>query len=422
MSKRLKSVVCVALCWWMPRVAWAEETPSCERVTRANLVSCALSASLTVRSEQKSEEALRGRRTAVGSVLPSNPVLALSAARREAKGTEPTATNWYATLSQELEIAGQRGARVDAADLELSAQSKTTLLRKRETAAGAWRSYFDAIAARELQVLMEDLFRASERMATVSRARAEKGLSAPLEADLAEAVSFRALQRKTEADRAVLTADANLAFLLGRDGTQAQPVDGALLPLAGIPDGGDGKDRRLEVAIAEDQQKANAARASAYRRSRVPNPTLSVFAQNDGYNERVYGLGLSFPIPLPSPVGRTFAGEIAESEALAQRAELDRQRAVRDVKLDRANAYASYRAHKQLVENLTTERVKRAKGSLRDLSTEIESGRLAVRDALLAQQTLIELLEADITERRALCFASVQVAEALGLSLEEGSR
>jgi len=421
MSKRLKVVVCAAVLLFAPRFAGAEEGRSCQRVTRANLVSCALSASLLVRSEQKNEEALRGRRTAAGSVLPSNPLLALSGAKREAKGTEPTATNWYATLSQELEIAGQRGARVDAADLELGAQSKTTLLRKRETAAQAFRLYFDSVAARELQALMDDLFRASERMATVSRARADKGLSAPLEADLAEALSFRGLQRKAEADRGLLSAEANLSSLLGRDDTQLQAVEGSLVPLV-IPDAGDEHGKRLEVAIAEDQRKANEARARAFRRSRVPNPTLSVFAQNDGYNERVYGLGLSFPIPLPSPVGRTFAGEIAESEALAQRAEINRQGVLREVKLDRVTAYASYRSHKQLVENLSAERVKRAKGSLRDLSTEIESGRLAVKDALLAQQTLIDLLEADITERRALCIASVEVAQALGLSLEEGSR
>jgi len=407
----------------IPKLSWAQEARSCERVTRSNVVSCAISASLAVRAEQRSEEALRGRRTAVGSLLPSNPVLAVSGARRAANATEPTATNWYATLSQELEIAGQRGARVDAADFELSAQEKTIRLRKRETAANALQAYFNALADREVSALMADLLRASERMATVSRARADKGLGAPVEADIAEAVSFRTLQRKVEAERSLVDSEATLSALLGSE--KPMPVDGSLTPLAGIPDGTapvDTSPKRLEVAIAEDQGKASAARASAFRRSRIPNLTLSVSAQNDGYNERVFGLGLALPIPLPSPIGRTYSGEVAESEALAERAKVEQQNVVRSVRLNRISAYASYRSHLQLVEALTVDRVKRARKSLGDLSIEIEAGRLAVKDALLAQQTLIELLEADIAERRALCIASVDVAQAMGLSLEEGAR
>jgi cobalt-zinc-cadmium efflux system outer membrane protein len=43
---------------------------------------------------------------------------------------------------------------------------------------------------------------------------------------------------------------------------------------------------------------------------------------------------------------------------------------------------------------------------------------LAVRDAVLAQQTLIELLQANVAAKRALCIASVELARAVGLRLD----
>ena len=59
---------------------------------------------------------------------------------------------------------------------------------------------------------------------------------------------------------------------------------------------------RPELLSLRQSQVALEQRTSVLRRTRVPNPTVSVFAQNDGFNESVYGGGLSFPIPLPPPV------------------------------------------------------------------------------------------------------------------------
>jgi outer membrane protein TolC len=44
-----------------------------------------------------------------------------------------------------------------------------------------------------------------------------------------------------------------------------------------------------------------------------------------------------------------------------------------------------------------------------------------VRDALVAQQALVELLQADVAARRAWCLASVDLARAAGVTLEGGT-
>ena len=70
----------------------------------------------------------------------------------------------------------------------------------------------------------------------------------------------------------------------------------------------------------------------------------------------------------------------------------------------------------------TAERTERASTSLRSLGEEVESGRLGVRDAVVAQHALIELLQADVAARRAWCLASVELARAAGVPLEGATR
>jgi len=413
-----------AACIFISRGAIAQETRDCAaQIDRENLIPCALAASLAVRAEQASLSATEARRTAAGVILPSNPVLALSGSRRSLENGAQTTLNWSAELSQELEIAGQRGARTRAAEAELAAQNRRVLLSKRDTAAAAWTAYFEAIAAQREQELANNLLQASQRMSAVARGKAEQGLIASVDADVVEAATLRVLQAKLSASRKWAVATATLSALLGRDAARpVTTVNGELAPLAGTDSSSAPNTDRPEMQLLADEQKVLNARAQTLRRARVPNPTLSVFAQNDGFDERVYGLGVALPIPLPSPIGRTNAGEIAELEALGRRVQVERARRERALGLEVATAAAELRAHRDTVAALTSPMLARAERSLVDLSDAIDTGRLSVRDALITQQALLELLQTNLSERLELCLASVRLARALGRPLEEGAR
>ncbi|HYQ01359.1 MAG TPA: TolC family protein [Polyangiaceae bacterium] len=419
-------IVASAACVLFAHGAHAQEKRACSaQVDRENLIQCALEASLATRAEEASLQATRGRRTAAGVLLPSNPVLALSGARRTLDGGAQTTLNWSAELSQELEIAGQRGARSRAADAELEAQKQRVLLSKRDTATAAWTAYFEAIAAKRERELAEKLLHVSQRMSAVARGKAERGLIATVDADVVDAATVRVLQAKLAATRRWAIATTELSALLGRDATRpVTRVDGELSPLGGaaataapVP-----SDDRPEARLLADEQRALSARADTFRRARVPNPTLSVFAQNDGFDEHVYGLGIAIPIPLPSPLGRTNAGEIAELEALGQRVQVERARLERALGREVATATAELQAHRDAVAALTPDMVERAERSLTDLSDAVDTGRLSVRDALIAEQALIELLQTNLSERLELCLASVRLARALGRPLEAGEQ
>lgn len=421
--KRFVCVVALAAVVLAPSRAGAE--PSCTRVSRAEVVDCVLRASLVVRAEAQTAEALEGRRVAQAPLLPTNPVLSLSAARRTADGRD--VTNWAASLEQQLEIAGQRSARRRAADLQVVAQGHRIVATRREIAALGWLAYFDALAAAEELRLTTRVAAVSTQIATVARGMADRGVLSPVEADVADAARVATDQAQLTAERRSRTSHVTLGVLLGSEAPSTVGATGDLEPLRAVEEEAraaaarDGSERP-EVQALEAERRAQEATASAFARARVPNVTLSAFAQNDGFDERVFGVGLSVPIPLPQPVGRLFNGEIAETSALARRAATDAERSRRQARGALATALADFDTRHREREAFTPERLARAQQSIEAIAREIEAGRLPLRDALVSEQVLIGLLRASVEARHALCVASVDLARAAGLPLERSSR
>ena len=85
---------------------------------------------------------------------------------------------WGATLSQEIEIAGQRGKRLDLVSAEQRAQKARVGLAERDAASAALIGYFDALAAREESRLAARLGALAAALKNVARARAQAGVAA----------------------------------------------------------------------------------------------------------------------------------------------------------------------------------------------------------------------------------------------------
>lgn len=424
MSKS-RVVAAFAVMLWGPARTRAEEGPCDGRIDRGNVVRCALAVSPRARAERFGVEATAGREQAARTLLPQNPVLALQGARR--KSGEQEATNWYGTLSQEVEIAGQRGARRRVAAAERGAQEQIASGAEREVAAQAWRAYFEALAARDASRLASRMVGIFEHAGLATQAAAQRGLASGVEADLADATLVALRRAQIEAARRESAALAGLTVLVGAaPGSTAVSVEGELRPLVGV----DGllPERAAQLALKRPEiAQASAARLAAerrielLRRARAPNLTVSATAQRDGFHERVLGGGVSIPLSLPHPLGRTLAGEIAESRALALRAASELQQVERQVQLDAVIAARALDAARTEDALFTEERVRRAEQSLSSIAEGIRSGNLVIANVLVAQQALIELLRGQVDARLALCLGSVELARAAGLSLEEGT-
>ena len=397
--------------------ACAAGAAPCASVSRANVARCALAASLERQASDAAVRATNGRVQATDPWLPSNPSLELSGSRRQGPAT--ATLNWSASLGLELEIAGQRGARRSAALAERDAQSSTKGGLERAIAAEALRLYYELLAAREQQRVLQQMEATATRVWQAAQAAAERGAAAGIEADVADAARLATQQQRLEATRAERDATTALASLLGLASSSKLVVSGALEPLeaaASVPSGLSPPDSPEAVTLAAEKRAAT-ARASAFRRARVPNPTVSLFAQRDGFDENVLGLALAVRLPLPQPLGRSLAGEIAESEALAERASLLVRQERWASRAALARALVAFETAQEGSRAFSAERLQHAEQTLTSLASEVQAGRVPIRDAIIFQGPLLELQLAAIAAQRALCLASIEVVRAAGLPL-----
>jgi cobalt-zinc-cadmium efflux system outer membrane protein len=171
------------------------------------------------------------------------------------------------------------------------------------------------------------------------------------------------------------------------------------------------------LAAAEAERRVLEHRLSLVRRERIPNLTLSAFAERGEINDRILGVGLSIPVPLPTPIGRTRAGEIAETIAHIRAAESSIELVRRRVRLEVARASAAYEARTEASHLFSSDLLGRARADLAALGEGIASRQLSLREALIAQRSLIELLQTDIESRLGRALAWVELRRVAGMPL-----
>ncbi|MSP63197.1 MAG: hypothetical protein EXR72_23230 [Myxococcales bacterium] len=387
---------------------------------------CALAADPGVRQARLERKVVAGKTRAAQVWLPSNPVVSVSAAGRSASGL--SATNVYGNLSLEIEVAGQRGVRLGVARAEAAVAERRLAAGEQEAAAQALAAWLELAAAEEQRGLAGEVARIADGLAALAAARERESLTSPLDADLAAAEAGRIGLEAALVERRLRVAEATLATSLGLDPAGPVAIAGGLAPLAPPP--GEALPVLIDRAIAERGEVGAAAmerqvlarRTSLLRRLRIPNPTLSVYAQSDGFNERVIGGGISLPLPLPSPIGRTLAGEIAEAGARQEQGEAAEAAVRRQVGLEVARAFAEEKARTKALARFSPTLLSRARVDLQSLRDGIAAGQLSIRDALVAQRNLVELLQLHVEARLAHALAVLDLRHAAALPLLGGDR
>lgn len=399
------------------RIAAAQ---SCEgSLRRDDVVRCALAASLDVRLARAELKSIEARRIEAGVVLPTNPVIAGQVMGRVggANVSIGKPVEWQVSLSQEIEIAGQRSARRARVDAQVATQLRRVAAAEKEVGAAALGAYFDALAADATLALTDELARTSDGLAVYAEERAKESLVAPIDAHAmrAEAVRFGLLRASAQERRDL--ANAALATLLARHEVSLagddlpQPADRPVPTLTLIARG---LAARADLAVAETERRVAERDVELLKLTRVPNPTLTAFTGLNVLGEQEVGGTLSLPIPLPAPIGHTNAGPIAEANAKRQEADVAIERLQRQIRLEVTQAVAAERARAAALSGFSPKLLQQAHADLQALRDGIASRQLSIRDALQAQRTLIELLLADVDARLAYARSWVQLKRATG--------
>ncbi|MCP3164944.1 TolC family protein [Myxococcus qinghaiensis] len=321
-----------------PLEAWTLERVASEAVARSPEVAAA-------RAE---EEGAEGVRAADGRLLRNNPsleVAVVSDALTGAQGEQRAEV----VLSQMLEVAGQRGLRLDRAKAAQEAARARRQAAMVSASAGAVDAAVELERREARSSLAREALELTRELEAATVRRFAVGDVSELERNAATLERARAEARVAQAHAEAQAARVELNRRLGRPADA--PLTVSLLATAtdALPSELSGEQPTLVAARAEVE--AAGSEVDLLRRERIPNPTLSLGyererrpeahgAFTDLHTEHLLIARLSVPLPLWD----RNQGELAEARARHKARESERVSRTREVESEQTVARAMFDA------------------------------------------------------------------------------
>ena len=315
-------------------------------ITVGEAVDTALKNNPDLQSVRLEKETAQGKLDQAGLLLRSNPVIEGSLSRKDTlpDGGEK-AKNYEVRLSQEFELAGQRGLRVDAARSGWEKALLNIRDRERILIAAVKDAFARALAAKRKVDLAEEAVKLQEELVASATVKFQTGDISALEQNLADVELGKARRDRMLAERERREALLGLQEVLGMKPSADFTVEGELpSETPAIPDRekiwkADAPQRSDVQSATAEVQQAKAAMKLAGREA-IPSVTVSGFYNRDtGLNEA--GVMLSFPLPFfdRKQADRKEAAAKA-GQALIRQASLERI-VVREIEEAHANLVAA---------------------------------------------------------------------------------
>jgi cobalt-zinc-cadmium efflux system outer membrane protein len=376
----------------------------------------ARAANPALRAAAAAVDAARGR-LAQARLLPANPTLGGDAARHTVLAA-PRSDNIDrgVELSQEVEVGGQRGLRVQAAEHDVAHAERLLADQQRIVDAAVRRAYAGVVAAVRRLALARESAALAQRLLAIAERRARVGDVGALDVEIARIETSRAEQAAARAVAERTRAAADLAAAIGAEPSEAiEAVDDDVVlgdpPAAEEDLAGRALAARPDLAAAREEQARLEGEADlTHRTGLVPNPTLRVFYRQEAEAEHIAGGGVTIPLPI---FNRGQGTEIAERAAAAgagaevERLRRDIPRQVHVAFVRRAEASAAWTRYRRDV----LPAVEKA-GEL--LERAYAAGYLGLPDVLTQRDRLIAARTEAIAAWLDLAQADADLREAVG--------
>lgn len=287
-----------------PAIAAAQALTPPAAVPLRDLLAHADAHAPALRAASLRREYAEAERAGAAPPFRENPTLALAAGPRfEGDGSD---LDYLVALLQPVEIAGQRGLRLDAAEWHgrrLEAEHAAVRAQVRRDVIGAYRA---AAIARERLAVAGRIAAFAEDMLAAARRRLAAGDASAIDVRVAEIDRGLALQARLSAEQELRAARIDLATVTGWDLAAPPDVATDLAPPREVPalDAVLGLAREHNPALRV--RRAALAEASTRRdladREAWPTPSLGVELERegsvDGLASDVLLATLSVPLPL----------------------------------------------------------------------------------------------------------------------------
>lgn len=334
-------------------------------------------------------EIARGRLVKAQYPNQFNPALGGGAAQRHFSTGPGGSTDFDLTLSQELEVAGQRGKRIEEAEKNLARVTQQVKDRERLTVGQVKDAFYRSLYLKRRLELFQTVETLNRRLRDIAASRFQAGDVAKMEVNVAEVRLGQARKDTIVAGRDYRNALQELERLLGIEPVGRLTPNGQLtihpqpfqpdhllqMALENRPD--------LQAAVTEQQRVA--AETALTRRLIVPNPTLQAFYRREEGGQTITGGALSFPLPLfdrKQAELTQLAGRAGQARYERQGTELRIQQEVRD-------ALRSYEAAREEVAVFEIAVLDRAAENFQLIETAYREGKIDLFQVVVVQNDLV---------------------------------
>lgn len=365
-----------------------------------------------------------GDLTGASLLLVNNPELSASAGPRSAAATSSgSSIDIDVGLEQRLEIAGQRGHRIDRARAAEHASEATAEDVQRVVDLAVGLTFSEALGAEKRVQVLEESERLAHSLFDAARLRLQRGDATPLELNTAR-IRHAEVRRKLSSARAVRrTTIIRLSELLGLspetdlrlrgdlpDTALAQPEDRLVVQaLAARPDL---RAATNEVEVADAAVKLADSQA-------WPDVSLALVYAREQQDQLIRG-GLRVPVPL---FNRN-QGERERARATAERARAEKATRQLTVESEVRTAYAEYEQSKDALQLYDAEVLRAQEETLQLLQRAFEAGQVGYADLIVVQREVLEGREGyldvrlDYARARARVLAASNLPQVAGASGE----
>ena len=364
-------------------------------------------------------EIARGRLVKAEYPSQFNPELSGEGARRSLGGGG-SGTDYGVALSQELEVAGQRGKRIEEARANIEVVEQRVRDRTRVIEGEVKRTFFTALARRQRRDLLQRVEELNRRVRDASKARVEAGESPVMEANLGEIRFGQSRKETIVAERDYTVALLALKRLLNSapDVTldpsgelRETPVHYVLADLVTRA-----RETRPDLLASRREVERVDAETALTRRLIVPNPTLEGFYREEPGAEgaeHIAGGGIRIPLPV-------FDRRQGELVALAGRrgqAQFEVDATLRTVEQEVAEALQDYEAARREVEIFEHDILTRADENFRFIETAYRAGKIDFLQFVVVQNDLVSAQLSYVDSLAAFRDAEVNLERAVGTPL-----
>lgn len=369
--------------------AWSSPA---EPLTLSQAIQLALENNPEFQAARQRREVARGRMVNAHYLNPFNPAIRGRGFSRQfnqgGRGNQ-----FQLMLSQEVEVAGQRGLRIEEARRNLSKIEAQVLNQRRIVKGSVRRVFYTALVSKKRLRLLEKIEELNRRVRDAAVERFRAGATPIMEANLAKIRLGQSRKDSLSAHAAYQSALAQLKRILGL------PADRTIKPVGKLTRSAEpvklpalitmAIEQRPDLKAAKSEIDRIQAETQLTRRLIVPNPTFQGIYQTEAESEagadRIIGAGVSIPLPI-------FDDNQAELVSLAGEERQGRHLAdatVRTIERDVTQAFQAYEAARQTLDVFETDVLKPVDQNFTFIEIAYREGKINLLQFIVVQNDLV---------------------------------